>query len=92
MKQKQKELSSEDVISFIEDVRMRKIEPQYKSEQVPTEEENKGVLRKIVGSTFINEIYEKKGQSTIVLFIDSKDKSSYRDVKATVEEFASKYK
>ena len=49
-------------------------------------------MRKIVGSTFINEIYEKKGQSTIVLFIDSKDKSSYREVEATVEEFASKYK
>jgi len=49
-------------------------------------------LRKIVGSTFISEIYEKQGQSTIVLFVDSKDEDSYRDIQATVEEFAIKYR
>lgn len=52
---------------------MKRLDPQYLSEKAPSEEENKGPLRKIVGSTFIKEIYEKPDQSIIVLFIDSKD-------------------
>jgi hypothetical protein len=85
LSQGEKELTSQDIISFINDVRMKKIDPQYKTEKTPSEAENRGVLRKIVGSNFISEVYEKQGQSTIVLFIDSKDESSYKDVKSTLE-------
>jgi hypothetical protein len=37
LKQTQQELSSEDIIGFISDVRMKRLEPQYKSEPVPSE-------------------------------------------------------
>lgn len=37
---------------------MKRIDPEYKSEPVPTEEEQQTkVLRKIVGNSFISEIY-----------------------------------
>jgi hypothetical protein len=45
---------------------------------VPSEAENNGVLRKIVGSSFISEVYEKPDQSIVILFIDSKDEASYK--------------
>ena len=64
---------------------MKRLDPQYKTEKVPSEEENKGILRKIVGSTFIQEVYERQGLSTVVLFIDSKDEDSYKKVKITLE-------
>lgn len=34
----QQNVSLEDIISFIEDVRMKRLEPQYKSEKIPTEQ------------------------------------------------------
>ena len=73
LKQNGIDFTSQDILNFIQDVRMKRLDPQYLSEKVPSEEENKGPLRKIVGSTFIKEIYEKPDQSIIVLFIDSKD-------------------
>jgi hypothetical protein len=44
-----------------------------------------------VGKTFISEIYEKQGLSSIVLFVDSKDEDSYREVKKTLKKFIKKY-
>jgi hypothetical protein len=49
-------------------------------------------LRKIVGKSFISEIYERPDESVAVLFIDSKDESSYRDIKKAFEDFTLKYK
>ena len=45
-----------------------------------------------MGSTFISEVYERQGQSVVVLFVDSKDEDSYKEVKKVVEEFAKKHK
>jgi hypothetical protein len=67
------DLKQENIIDFIMDVKMKKLEPEYKSEKIVPEEENKGVLRKIVGNSFISEIYEKPNESFAVLFVDSKD-------------------
>jgi hypothetical protein len=39
------------------DVKMKRMEPEYKSEQIVPEEENNKILRKIVGNSFISEIY-----------------------------------
>ena len=61
---------------------MKRVDPEYESEQVPTEEEQqKNVLRKIVGNSFISEIYEKPDQSVLVLFIDSKETETYKEIK-----------
>ena len=63
---------------------MKRLNPEYKSEKIPTEEENNGILRKIVGKSFISEVYEKPNQSIIILFIDSKDESSYAEAKSVL--------
>lgn len=61
---------------------MKKIDAEYKSEKILTEEEqSKQILRKITGKSFIEEVYEKPHTSVIVLFIDSKDPESYKDIK-----------
>ncbi len=72
---------------------MKKIDSEYKSEKIPTEEEQQSnVLRKIVGKSFISEVYEKPHSSVIVLFVDSKDPDSYKDIKETFENFTNTYK
>ena len=71
---------------------MKRLEPEYKSQNIPSEKENKGILKKIVGKTFINQVYEQPDRSIIILFIDSKDEESYRKEKKVVEDFAIKYK
>lgn len=69
-------------MEFVEDVRMKRIDSQFISEKIPSEEEHKeNILRKIVGKSFISEIYEKPNQSIAVLFIDSKEPESYKDIK-----------
>lgn len=63
-------------------MRAKRIDPEYKSEPIPSEEEqNALVLRKIVGKSFISEVYEKPDQSILILFIDSKEKDSYSHTK-----------
>ena len=49
------EATMENFIQFLEDVRMKRINPKYKSESIP-ENKNKKII-KIVGNTFISEIF-----------------------------------
>ena len=67
---------------------MKKINPKFNSEEIPNNE-NKKII-KIVGKTFLNEIFEKPDKSVMVLFIDSKQEMD-PEIMKSLEEFAEKY-
>ncbi|KRX09533.1 Thioredoxin-like fold [Pseudocohnilembus persalinus] len=97
-KQYNQVLTQENLIQFIEDVQLKKVEPYYISQSVPDYQEQESQLlkinnhniRDIVGKNFREEVY-KQPVNYIVLFYDSKDEESWQEYEQFIKYFLEEY-
>ena len=69
---------------------MKKLEPFYRSEKTPTQEEASRRVVKVVGKTFEEFVYKSK-ESVLMLFIDGKEPESYKMWQDEFEAFSDKF-
>lgn len=86
----EEELTVDALKQFIDDFRLKKLKPFYRSEPKPGDQEGEDIV-KIVGKTFNEKVYKNK-DNVMVFFYDSKDPYSFRDWKKVLNEFVKKYK
>lgn len=78
------------MIAFLDDVRQNKVQAAYNSEPLPEKNDEKKI-RKIVGKNFIEEVFQQQNKSVLVLFIDSKDPDSYKEIYLALDAFSQKF-
>ena len=83
------ELSVESLKEFIEDFKLKKLQPFLRSEAKPTTQT--GEILKVVGKTLNDEIYGSNS-NILVLFYDSKDPHSHKEWRSVLQDFVRKYK
>lgn len=84
-------VTNESIIQFLEDVRMKKVDPYYRSEKVDEQENEQNPIKKITGNTFRQMIYRSQ-KSALVLFWDSKNTDNYEFLYQLFENFTKEVK
>lgn len=85
------ELTHEKLQGFVEDFRMKRLEPYYRSEKRP-DPQQEGTVWKVVGKTFEEFVYGDKEKSAMILFVDGKEPASFVEWEKEFRGFSEKYK